>query len=68
MEIDFAFFAQRVALLAMASGFVGAALFFGALNAISLIGSGFTGYLAKRARMKQARARSAAFSQVAPRG
>lgn len=68
MEIDFAFFAQRVALLAMGSGFLGAALFFVTLNAISLIGSGFTGYLAKRARMKQARARAAAFSRVAHRG
>ena len=68
MEIDFAFFAQRVALLAMASGFVGAALFFGALNAISLIGSGFTGYLAKRARMRQARERASGFAVVTHRG
>lgn len=68
MEIDFAFFAQRVALLAMASGFVGAALFFATLNAISLIGSGFTGYLAKRARMKQARERASVFAVVSHRG
>ncbi len=68
MEIDLAFFAQRVALLGMASGFVGAALFFTVMNAIGLIGAHLAGYLAKRQRIKQARERSAQFARAMPRG
>lgn len=68
MDIDFSFFAQRVALLATFSGFIGAALFFTVMNAIGLIGAHLAGYLAKRQRIKQARQRSAQFARAMPRG
>lgn len=68
MDIDFSFFAQRVAMLATFSGFIGAALFFTVMNAIGLIGAHLAGYLAKRQRIKQARQRSAQFAGAMPRG
>lgn len=68
MEIDLAFFAQRVALLATFAGFIGAALFFTVMNAIGLIGAYLAGYLAKRQRIKQARQRAAQFARAMPRG
>ena len=58
MEIDFALFAQRMAFLAMASGFVGAALWHLLVGSMHVLAHRLHSRAARRERIAQARARA----------
>jgi len=57
MEIDFSLFAQRVAFLAMASGFIGAALWQMLVGSMHVLALRLHARMAQRQRIEAARTR-----------
>ena len=68
MEIDLAFFAQRIALLAILGGFIGGLLFTLVHGAVVAISDRFRARSRTLQRIAQLRMRQRALLRVVPRG
>lgn len=68
MEIDLAFFAQRVAMLALLAGFVGGLLFVLVHGAVVALSERLRSRASTAERIAQARIRAQAILRAMPRG
>lgn len=68
MEIDLAFFAQRVAMIALLAGFVGGCLYTALYGLIETICDRLHERSQRLDRIAKARQRSAQFARAMPRG
>ncbi|KRA06614.1 hypothetical protein [Acidovorax sp. Root568] len=68
MEIDLAFFAQRVAMLALLAGFVGGLLFVLVHGAVVALSERLRSRASTAERIAQARLRAQAILRAMPRG